>query len=72
MARRQPGQSTLSVLSAVVQGCQYGFDVIDATGLASWTVYRALARLEGLGLVGAFAVTRGMEKLLYRVIRWIQ
>jgi DNA-binding PadR family transcriptional regulator len=51
MARRQLGQSTLSVLSAVAQGYQYGFDIMDATRLQSGTVYRALGRLEDLGLV---------------------
>lgn len=51
MARRQLGQSTLSVLSAVARGYQYGFDIMDATRLQSGTVYRALGRLEELGLV---------------------
>jgi PadR family transcriptional regulator PadR len=51
MPRRQLGQSTLSVLAAVAQGYKYGFDIMDATRLQSGTVYRALARLEDLGLV---------------------
>jgi predicted permease len=51
MARRQLGQSTLSVLSAVARGYQYGFDIMDATRLQSGTVYRALDRLEERGLV---------------------
>jgi hypothetical protein len=48
MARRQLGQSTLSVLSAVAQGYQYGFDVMDATGLARGIGLPCLARLDGL------------------------
>jgi PadR family transcriptional regulator PadR len=36
----------LTVLHAVASGSEYGFDVIDATGLPSGTVYPALARLE--------------------------
>ena len=51
MARRQLGQSTLNVLAAVARGYQYGFDIMDATQLQSGTVYRALSRLEELGLV---------------------
>jgi DNA-binding PadR family transcriptional regulator len=35
----------------VYGGCRYGFDVIDATGLQSGTVYRALSKLEGRGLL---------------------
>jgi PadR family transcriptional regulator PadR len=34
------------VLDAVARGYEYGFDLIDATGLPSGTVYPALARLE--------------------------
>jgi DNA-binding PadR family transcriptional regulator len=34
------------VLQAVADGFEYGFDVIDATGLPSGTVYPALSRLE--------------------------
>jgi DNA-binding PadR family transcriptional regulator len=41
------------VLQAVATGDGYGFDVMDATGLASGTVYPALRRLEALGLVDA-------------------
>jgi DNA-binding PadR family transcriptional regulator len=47
------GTATLAVLGAVARGCRYGFDAMDATGLRSGTVYRALARLEGLGLVAS-------------------
>jgi DNA-binding PadR family transcriptional regulator len=38
--------SLLTVLQAVANGYEYGFDVIDATGLPSGTVYPALSRLE--------------------------
>lgn len=34
------------VLQAIARGCRYGFDIIDATGLPSGTVYPALRRLE--------------------------
>jgi PadR family transcriptional regulator, regulatory protein PadR len=38
-------------LHAIADGYQYGFDVIDQTGLPSGTVYPALSRLERDGLV---------------------
>ena len=41
----------MSVLQAVGNGFEYGFDVIDHTGLPSGTVYPALSRLERDGLV---------------------
>jgi PadR family transcriptional regulator PadR len=37
------------VLQAIARGCRYGFDIIDATGLPSGTIYPALRRLEGAG-----------------------
>jgi DNA-binding PadR family transcriptional regulator len=43
--------AAVSVLHAVASGAAYGFDVIDATGLPSGTVYPALGRLERDGLV---------------------
>jgi DNA-binding PadR family transcriptional regulator len=43
---RRLSLSALTVLQAVANGYQYGFDVIDATGLPSGTVYPALSRLE--------------------------
>ena len=43
--------SALTVLQAIANGYQYGFDVIDATGLPSGTVYPALSRLERDGYV---------------------
>jgi PadR family transcriptional regulator PadR len=43
--------SSLSVLQAIANGFEYGFDVIDHTGLPSGTVYPALSRLERDGFV---------------------
>ena len=44
---------TTLVLHALAEGVRHGFDVIDATGLASGTVYPILRRLEREGLVSA-------------------
>lgn len=38
--------AALFVLQALAQGHQFGFDVMDATGLPSGTIYPALRRLE--------------------------
>ena len=38
--------TAISVLQAVATGVEYGFDIIDTTGLPSGTVYPALSRLE--------------------------
>lgn len=43
---RQLSITAVSVLKAVADGYEYGFDVIDRTGLPSGTVYPALSRLE--------------------------
>jgi DNA-binding PadR family transcriptional regulator len=43
--------TAVSVMHAIANGYQYGFDVIDQTGLPSGTVYPALSRLERDGLV---------------------
>ncbi|MEZ5286248.1 MAG: PadR family transcriptional regulator [Vicinamibacterales bacterium] len=43
--------SAASVLQAIADGRPYGFDIIDATGLPSGTVYPALSRLERDGYV---------------------
>jgi PadR family transcriptional regulator PadR len=48
---RQLAISTLTVLQAVGNGFEYGFDIIDATGLPSGTVYPVLSRLERDGYV---------------------
>jgi DNA-binding PadR family transcriptional regulator len=39
------------VLQAIANGFEYGFDIIDHTGLPSGTVYPALSRLERDGFV---------------------
>jgi len=49
--RRRLSLTAVGVLQAVARGFEYGFDVIDATGLPSGTVYPALGRLERDGLV---------------------
>ncbi len=50
------GKSFLSFAAAVIlqaldNGYQYGFDIMDITGLPSGTVYPALRRLEEAGYV---------------------
>ena len=50
------GKSYLSyavtiILQTLAGGYQYGFDIMDVTGLPSGTVYPALRRLEDLGFV---------------------
>lgn len=42
---------TVLVLHAIATGYQYGFDIMDVTGLASGTVYPALRRLERNGFL---------------------
>lgn len=44
-------QITALVLQSVAAGFQYGFDVMEACGLPSGTVYPALRRLERAGLL---------------------
>jgi len=41
----------VSILHAIADGNRFGFDVMDATGLTSGTVYPALDKLETMGLV---------------------
>src|SRR5687767_12452145 len=43
--------STVLVLEALARGYHYGFDILDATGLPSGTVYPILRRFEREGLV---------------------
>jgi DNA-binding PadR family transcriptional regulator len=43
--------TAVSILQAVSSGVEYGFDIIDTTGLPSGTVYPALSRLERDGYV---------------------
>ena len=53
MSPRGPGYATLAVLQALADGHRYGFDIIDRTGLASGTVYPALASLTKRGLANS-------------------
>lgn len=43
--------SGAAILQALAHNYQYGFDIMDVTGLPSGTVYPALRRLEQAGLV---------------------
>ena len=43
--------SAAAILQALANGYQYGFDIMDITGLPSGTVYPALRRLEETGLI---------------------
>ena len=51
MSPRPLGYATLAVLQALADGHKYGFDIGDRTGLATGTVYPALATLTRKGLV---------------------
>ena len=53
MAKPYLSYSATVILQAVAHGYQYGFDIMDATGLPSGTVYPALRRLEDAGLVAS-------------------
>lgn len=44
---------TAAVLLAIRAGHRYGFDVVDATGLPTGTVYPLLRRLERRGVLAA-------------------
>jgi DNA-binding PadR family transcriptional regulator len=48
---RPMGYATLHVLQAIASGYVYGFDIMDATGLPSGTVYPILSKLEESGMV---------------------
>ena len=43
--------TAVAVLKAIADGTRYGFDIMDATGLPSGTVYPVLGRLERQKLV---------------------
>lgn len=51
LSMRRLSITAVSVLRALADGFEYGFDIIDATGLPSGTVYPALSRLERDGYV---------------------
>jgi DNA-binding PadR family transcriptional regulator len=44
-------RTTALVLVALARGTRHGFDLLDATGLPSGTMYPILRRLEAAGLV---------------------
>lgn len=41
------------ILKTIDAGYRYGFDIMEATGLPSGTVYPALRRLEAAGVIAA-------------------
>jgi PadR family transcriptional regulator, regulatory protein PadR len=45
--------ASLVLLQALAEGHRFGFDIMDATGLPSGTVYPALRRFETMGLVSS-------------------
>jgi len=51
MGKSYLSYSAAVILRTVANGYEYGFDIIDITGLPSGTVYPALRRLEDLGYV---------------------
>jgi PadR family transcriptional regulator PadR len=53
MARLNLTYPTALVLQALARGFHYGFDIMDATGLPSGTVYPILRRLDREGLLAA-------------------
>jgi len=53
MAKTYVSYSAATVLHALGSGYHYGFDIMDALGLPSGTVYPALRRMEEGGLVAS-------------------
>ena len=53
MARLNLTYPTALVLQALSRGFHYGFDIMDATGLPSGTVYPILRRLDREGLLNS-------------------
>ena len=43
----------MAILHAIADGNRFGFDIMDATGLTSGTVYPALDKLESLGYLAS-------------------
>jgi DNA-binding PadR family transcriptional regulator len=52
-AEKPLSPATTAVLKAVADRVRHGFDIMDATGLASGTVYPILGRLERANLLKA-------------------
>ena len=53
MTRLNLTYPTALVLQALASGCHHGFDIMDATGLPSGTVYPILRRLDREGLLAS-------------------
>ena len=51
MSKRRLGYATVAILQAIEDDHRYGLDIIDATGLATGTVYVTLGRLQKGGFV---------------------
>ena len=51
MGRKTLSFGAVSILHAVASGSRFGFDIMQATGLTSGTVYPTLDRLEQHGLL---------------------
>lgn len=51
MSKRRLGYATVAILRAIEEDHRYGLDIIDATGLATGTVYVTLGRLQKRGFV---------------------
>jgi DNA-binding PadR family transcriptional regulator len=45
--------SAAAILQAIDRGFVYGFDIMDATGLPSGTVYPALRRMDAAGFIAS-------------------
>ena len=58
--------STALVLHALAQGYHHGFDIMDATGLPSGTVYPILRRLDAEGLVRSKWEREGIARREHR------
>ncbi len=51
--RKDLSLGTVLVLHALARGREYGFDIMEDTGLTSGTIYPALDRLETLGFAAS-------------------
>jgi len=51
LSKKPLSRTVLATVKAISNGARHGFDIMDATGLPSGTVYPALDRLERSGLV---------------------
>lgn len=62
MASPNVSFAAASILLAIGNGYQYGFDIMDCTGLPSGTVYPALRRLEDAGFVSSTWENEGVAQ----------